>query len=113
MDEWEHQSKKKRQKRLINYTLVGLEENYFCALEESVRNLNNLILQTKLYYQQNLGKKLNDPTLQSKTYRFISKGFYNGFLLLIAPLLVNSKFMTDFKAKTNIFSDISADSAHL
>ena len=59
-------AKKKRQKRLINYTLVGPEENYFCALEESVRNLNNLILQTKLYYQQNLGKKLNDPTLQSK-----------------------------------------------
>ena len=98
--------KKSDKKALSTIRSGGQEENYFCAREESVRNLNDLILQTKIYYHQNLGKKFNDPTLQSKTYRFILKGFYNGFSLLIAPLLVNNKFMTDFKTKANIFSDI-------
>ena len=55
-----------------------MEETDFCALEKSVSNLNFLILQTKTSYYENLGKKLNDPTLQSKTYCSILKVFYNG-----------------------------------
>ena len=47
-----------------------------------------------------------DPTLQSKTYWSILKGFYNGKRVsVIPPLLVNNKFLTDFKAKANIFND--------
>ena len=84
----------------------GRQETAFCALEESVRNLNDLILQTKTSYYEDLGKKLNAPKLQSKTYWFILKGFYNGKRVsVIPPLLVNNKFVTDFKAKTNIFND--------
>ena len=86
------------------YVKKGRKETDFYALEESVRNLNNLILQTKTSYYENLGRKLNDPTLQSKTYWSIFKGFYNGKRVpLIPPLLVNNKFVTDFKAKANIF----------
>ena len=36
----------------------------------------------------------------------ILKGFYNGKRVpLVPPLLVNNKFVTDFKAKANIFND--------
>ena len=88
------------------YVKKGRQETDFCALEESVRNLNDLILQTKTSYYENLGRKLNDPTLQSKTYWFILKGFYNSKIVpLIPPLLVNNKFLTDFEAKANIFNN--------
>ena len=46
------------------YVKKGRQE----TLVDSVRNLNDLILQTKTSYYKNLRKKLNDPTLQSKTY---------------------------------------------
>ena len=88
------------------YVKKGRQETDFCALEESVRNLNDLILQTKTSYYENLGRKLNDPTLQSKTYWSILKGFYNGKRVpVIPPLLVNNKFVTNFKAKANIFNN--------
>ena len=97
------------------YVKKGRQETDFCALEESVRNLNDLILQTKTSYYENLGRKLNDPTLQSKTYWSILKGFYNGKRVpVIPPLLVNNKFVTDFKVKANILLKIfSAKSTHL
>ena len=50
------------------YVKKGRQETDFCALEESLHNLNYLMLQTKISYYENLGKKLNDPTLQTKTY---------------------------------------------
>ena len=89
------------------YVKKGRQETDFCALEESVRNLNDLILQTKTSYYENLGRKLNDPTLQSKTYWSILKGFYNGKRVpVIPPLLVNNKLVTDFKVKANIFNNL-------
>ena len=88
------------------YIQKGRQETHFCALEETVRNLNDLILQTKTSCNENLGKMHNDPTLQSKTYWSILKGFYNGKRVpVIQPLLVNNKFVTDFKANANIFDD--------
>ena len=87
------------------YVNKGRQETDFCALEEPVRNLNDLILQTKTLYYDNL-KKLNDPILQLKTYWSILKGFYNGKRVsVIPPLLVNTKLVTDFKTKANIFND--------
>ena len=98
---------KAKDKIYQEYVKKGRQETDFCALEESVRNLNDLILQTKTSYYENLGRKLNDPTLQSKTYWSILKGFYNGKRVpVIPPLLVKNKFVTDFKAKANIFNDI-------
>ena len=84
---------------------TGRPETHFCALEELVRKLNDLTLQTKTSYYENLAKKRNDPTLQSKTYWSILKGFYNGKRVPVTPLiLVNNKFVTDFNAKANIFN---------
>ena len=77
---------KTKNKLYQEYVKKGRQETDFCALEESVRNLNDLILQTKISYYENLGKKLNDPALQSKTYWSILKGFYNGKRV---PLITN------------------------
>ena len=41
------------------YAKICSQETDFCALEESVRNLKDLILQTKTCYYKNLEKKLN------------------------------------------------------
>ena len=88
------------------YVKKGRQETDFCDLEESVRNLNDLILQTKTSYYENLGRKFNDPILQLKRYWSILKGFYNCKRKpVIPPLLVNNKFMIDFKAKANVLND--------
>ena len=101
-----NQKKKRKNNFYQVYVKKGSQETDSCALEESVRNLNDLILQTKTSYYENLGKKFNDSTLQSKTYWSILKGFHNGKRVpVIPPLLVNNKFVTDFKAKANIFND--------
>ena len=71
-----------------------------------LETLREFSLSIKTSYYENLGKKPNDPTLQSKTYWSIIKGFYNGKRVpVIPPLLVNNKFVTDFKVKANIFND--------
>ena len=64
---------KAKNKLYQEYAKKGSQEIDFCALEDSVRNLNDLILQTKTSYYKNLGRKLNDPTPQSKTYWSILK----------------------------------------
>ena len=88
------------------YVKKGRQKTNFCTLEESVRNLYDLILQTKISYYENLWKKLNDPTIQSETYWSALTGFYNGKgVSVIPPLLVNNKVVNDFKAKTDIFND--------
>ena len=97
---------KAKNKLYKEYVKKGRQKTDFCTLEESVRNLYDLILQTKTSYYENLGKKLNDPTIQSKTYWSVLTGFYNGKrVLVIPPLLVNNKVVNDFKAKTDIFND--------
>ena len=97
---------KPKNKLYQEYAKKDRQESDFCALEETVRNLNNLLLQTKTSYYENLWKKFNGPTLLSKTYWSILKCFYNGKRVpVIPPLLVNNKFVTDFKAKANFFND--------
>ena len=65
---------------------------------------------TKTLYYENLGKKLNNPLLQPKTYWSILKTFYNGKKIpLIPPLLVNDKFVTDMKTKADILNKFFAE----
>ena len=97
---------KAKNKLYQEYVKKGRQETDFCDLEESVRNLNDLMLRTKTSFYENLGSKLNYPILQLKTYWSILKGFYNCKRKpVIPPLLVNNKFVTDFKAKSNILND--------
>ena len=61
-------------------------------------------------YYENLGKKLNNPLLQAKTYWSIHKTFYNDKkVLLIPPLLIENKFVTDIKMKGKIFDKLFAE----
>ena len=49
---------KAKNKLYQEYVKKGRQETDFCALEESVRNLNDLMLQTKTSYYENLGKNI-------------------------------------------------------
>ena len=51
-----------------------------------------------------------NPLLQGKTYWSILKTFYNGKKIpLIPPLLLRDKFVTDMKAKADIFNNFFAE----
>ena len=92
------------------YLQNGRFESDFVLLETLITELNELIVTTKALYYENLGKKLNNPLVQAKTYWSILKTFYNCKKIpLIPPLLVNDKFVTDMKTKADIFSKIFAE----
>ena len=92
------------------YLQNGRFESDFVLLETLITELNELIVTTKLLYYENLGKKLNNPLVQAKTYWSILKTFYNGKKIpLIPPLLVNEKFVTDMKTKADIFNKFFAE----
>ena len=59
------------------YIQNGRFESDFVLLETLITELNELVSTTKALYYQNIGKKLNDPLLQAKTYWSILKTFYN------------------------------------
>ena len=50
------------------YIQNGRFESDFIFLENLITELNELILSTNAPYYENLGKKLNNPLLQTKTY---------------------------------------------
>ena len=61
-------------------------------------------------YYQNLSKKLNNSSLQAKTYWSILKTFYNEKKIsLILPCLVNDKFVIDIKTKAYVFNKFFAE----
>ena len=60
------------------YIKNGRFECDFVLLETLIIELNELIDTTKTLYYENLGKKLNSPLLQAKTYWSILKTVYNG-----------------------------------
>ena len=92
------------------YLQNGRFESDFVLLETLITELNELIVTTKALYYENLGKKLNNPLVQTKTYWSILKTFYNGKKIpLIPPLLVNDKFVTDMKTKADIFNNFFAE----
>ena len=52
-------------------------ESAFIFSGNLITELNELISSTKASYYKNLGKRLNNPLLQAKTYQSILKIFYN------------------------------------
>ena len=87
------------------YIQNGRFESDFVVLESLITELNKLVSTTKALYYENIGKTLNNPLLQAKTYWSILKTFYNGNKIsLISPLSVDDKFVTDMKTKVNIFN---------
>ena len=73
----------------------------FLILKNSIAEFNELASTTKTSYYENLGKKLNDPTIQTKSYW--TQIFYNNKKTpLIPPLLINNKFVTDQGRSQNL-----------
>ena len=92
------------------YIKNGTFESDFVLLETLIIELNELIDTTKTLYYENLGKKLNNPLLQAKTYWSILKTLYNGKKIPLIPLLlVNDQFVTDMKTKADIFNKFFAE----
>ena len=60
------------------YIQNGRFESDFVLLETLINELNKLVSTTKALYYENLGKKLNNPLLQAKTYWSILKTFHKG-----------------------------------
>ena len=50
------------------YIQNGRSESDFALLETFITELNELISSSKSLYYENLGKKLNNPLLQTKTF---------------------------------------------
>ena len=92
------------------YIQNGRFESDFVFLESLIIEINDLISLTKKLYYANLAKKLNNPLLQAKTYWSILKSFYNEKkILIIPPLLIDDKYVTDTQMKANIFNKFFAE----
>ena len=71
---------------------------------------STLILERKEKYYHDLSMTLNNPKTSAKTYWSILKFFYNDSkILLIPPLLVNNKIVSDFTEKANLLNDFFAN----
>ena len=88
----------------------GRFESDFIIIEALITEINDLITSAKDLYYKNLAKRLNNPSLQAKTYWSILKTFYNDKKIpIIPPLLIDDKFVTDIQTKANIFNKFFAD----
>ena len=76
------------------YIYNGRKKSDLIVLENLITERNELISSTKTLCYENLGKKLNNPLLQVKSYWSILKTFYNDKkkLPLIPPLLIDKNF---------------------
>ena len=79
------------------YIRSGMRHNYFVRLENLTTELSNLIRYSKL------AAKLVNPSTYAKTYWSILKTFANGRKVPV-PLLINNKFISNFKTKANYFN---------
>ena len=61
----------------------------------------------RFFFLWNLAKKLNNPLLQTKTYRSILKNLRQ--IPVIPPLLEDNKFVTDIQTMANIFNTFFAE----
>ena len=83
------------------------KKNYdaYLKLQTITTELSEMILKRKEDYYRLLSDKLNDPHTSAKSYWSILKTLYNGKeILLILPILINNKLMSNFKEKANHFS---------
>ena len=101
---------KARNKLYKQYVENGRFESDFIITEASIAEINDLITSAKDLYYNNFAKRLNNPSLQAKTYWSILKTFYNDKKNPIIPLLlIDDKFVTDIQTKANIFNKFFAD----
>ena len=86
------------------YLKKGKHQDYI-KLQNTLKELSELISTSKNDYNLHLASKLIDPTTSSKIYSTILKTFYNGRKIPIIPtLLINDKLESDFKKKAHHFT---------
>ena len=77
----------------------------YVKLQNTIKELLELISNRMDDYNLHLANKLIDPTTSSKTYWSILNIFCNGRKLsIMPPLLINDKLETDFKKKAHHFN---------
>ena len=75
-DKWNLKIKNESKTRTVQKHIQnGRFDSNFISLENSIIELNDLISSNKASYYKSLGKKLNNPLLQAKTYWSILKTF--------------------------------------
>ena len=83
-------------------------KNYdaYLKLQTISTELSEMIFKRKNNHHHQLSDKLNDPETSTKAYWSILKTLYNGKkILLIPPILVNKKLISNFKEKANHLND--------
>ena len=90
----------------INLKMSLLKSNNLIEIQILSTEISDMILKRKEKYDHHLSLKLNNTNTSAKTYRSILKPFYNDAKVsLIPPLLINSKIVSDFIKKANLFND--------
>ena len=87
------------------YMKKGKQQIDYMILQNTTKELSELISSIKNDYNLHLANKLIDSTTSSKTNWSILKTSCNGRKIpIIPPLLINDKLETDFKKKTHHFN---------
>ena len=87
------------------YLKKGKQQVDYMKLQNTIKELSELLSTRKNDYNLHLANKLIDPTTSSKTYWSILKTFYNDRKIpIIPPLLTNDKLETDIKKKAHHFN---------
>ena len=74
-------------------------------VQEACQSLQFLIAENKTSYYSRLSYKLSDPKTSPKAYWSILKSFFSDKKIpIIPPLLVNDKYVSDFKTKADLFN---------
>ena len=74
----------------------------YLKLQETISVISELICRHKDEHQNYIVSRLNDHKANTKTYWSILKLFLNGIkVLIIPPLLINNKLISDFEVKAN------------
>ena len=96
-----------------NYKRNGKKTEDYELLTKAVSDVSQLIVKSKDEYYYRLGKRLNDPNTNAKSYWTILKTFYNKRKIpIIPPLFVNNSFVTDFEEKANLFNEFFLQAMH-
>jgi len=90
-----------------NYYLINnRNELDLQNISAKINDLNNLINESKKAYYNRLCNKLSSPITSPKCYWSILKSLFSGKKVpKIPPIFVNNCFVSDFKAKANIFNE--------
>ena len=82
-----------------------MNHDCYVHLENLTTELSNLIRDNKTEYHRKLAAKLVNPSSSARTFWPILKTFANFRKVPVIPLLlVNNKFISNFKTKANHFN---------